>query len=99
MGEAIGMRSYYGDREAIRGWSAPQFDQLVPVSQVEFTKAGNKVEFLTIIGIGQTEPVLRKLAGEVISMKSDQIVIQLPKGDPLTVQRGLVRISGAAAAH
>jgi hypothetical protein len=98
MGEELDVRSYFGDREKIRGWSARQFDQLVPIPQVEFTKEGSQVEFLTVIGIGQHEAGLRKLAGEIISVAPKEIVLRPAKGDALTVKRGLVREPGATIA-
>ena len=96
LGQALDTRSYDGDRETIRGWGAPQFDQLVPVPQVEFTKAGEQAEFLTIIGIGQKEAEARKLAAEIISVEPEQIMIRTAKGETVSVQRGVMRKAESA---
>jgi hypothetical protein len=91
MGESAEVRTYCGDREMMRGWGAAQFDQLVPVPQVEFTRSGNRAEFLTMIGVGRQESALRRLAGEMISIKPNEIDIHPAKGDAQVVKRGLVR--------
>jgi hypothetical protein len=91
MAEMVEMRWYHGDKETIRGWGARQFDQLLPVPQVEFTKKGKKAEFLTMIGLGQSEGEVHKLAGRIISVKPDHVVIRPPNGDAISVARGPTR--------
>ena len=63
------LKIHHGDRETPRGVISQKFASLTDISQVEFSKQGEKLEFLTLIKLGET--------GVLPDTKYDQTTSQL----------------------
>ena len=49
-----GITSYYGQKQPVRGFRSPEFNQLEPIHSIHFTQSERQAEFQTLIYVDET---------------------------------------------
>ena len=99
LSDAAEVQMHYADREAILGYGTRSFNHRESVLQVHFTKEGKQCEFLTVIGVRRPRTKLRDAIQQAVLIEPERILIRLPSGDTVAVQRGLVHESAKVSSQ